>query len=696
MDATTAAAHTTTTTTTATTTSGRPSPHGPPSAPTHALRLLLPSRCVGALLGPGGAVIARLRARLGAHIRVGPPVALGGVLAVTGGEWADARVVTISSRGGDGPAAGGGAGGAPGPPPSTPTSGAGPTTDNPTRPPCPAEIALVCIYDICQGCNMQGRAVSEGDGAAAATATPPSSSARLLVDAASGQVGALIGRGGSIAAALRSATGAGLRVLPHREAGCGAAGPGDAVVALSGSAPAVRAALAAVASRLRACPAGPAAASSASMPPASASWFGAAASAHQHQPGSSRCATPLAAALAAAGAPDGWGALASSGGGGGAAPRAPWGRGRSGAPSPGCSPTAVSSGAFALASPTAAPATSFRLLVPARAVGTLIGRGGETVARLRAGAPGARVTVHPPSAGAPDRVVQFSDGGGGGCGGLPPAVAALLAAVDALLADHGACAVAGGHPGRVGVRLLVGAASARAALGPRACLAADVRAEAGAAVRVAPLVAGGTEPAPLPATAAEGDVVLSLEGAPGAVAASVRLVAALLHGAGGCGRGSGGGGSPAPAASSAVGGGAPQAAPAQPASPGSPGSSAGWAPPALPRLQLKPSRLGGGGGGKGEAAGHHAAAATTPPSSSSAALLLPLGPAQAAVLFGGGGGSVAGGLLAQVRAVTGAAADGDATATHPALRLTGSPAQVMAARAMVGALLMAAGAEGAG
>ena len=267
------------------------------------------------------------------------------------------------------------------------------------------------------------------------------------------------------------------------------------------------------------------------------------------------------------------------------------------------------------------------------------------------------------------------------------------------------------------MRLLVPASAARSALGPRACLAANVSAETGATVRVVGLVgsAGGgggdarnPSPLPLPATATEADVILSVEGAPRAVAAAVRLVAALLRGASSpCSPGS----TPTaastfqPAASAAASG---IAAPLPP-SPHSPASAAGpgpasqrgsphppsptaWGHPALPRLQLKPSRLGGKGGW--EAAAASAAASTT------TSTLLPLTPTQAAVLLAREGLA-----LAQVRAVTGALAAGEGCGgaattlqpTHsPSLRLTGTPAQVAGAVAMVQALLMAAGVEAGG
>jgi hypothetical protein len=124
-----------------------------------------------------------------------------------------------------------------------------------------------------------------------------------------------------------------------------------------------------------------------------------------------------------------------------------------------------------------------------------------------------------------------------------------------------------------------------------------------------------------------------------------------------------------------------------------------WGHPVLPRLQTKKSRLGGGGGweaaagGGGSGGGGGAlpatAAATATPATTST--LLPLTPTQAAVLLGREGLA-----LAQVRAVTGAlaspaAVDEGGGGGKAGARLTGTPAQVAGAVAMVQALLMAAG-----
>jgi hypothetical protein len=143
--------------------------------------------------------------------------------------------------------------------PPTPTSAAAATDasglPHPHLHPTPAEDALLAAFDACDGvgdarCNGPAAAAAAaaggGGGGACGGACPAQAptSARLLVHQS--QVGGLLGRGGAIAAGLRAATGAGLRVLPHRQAGCAAAGPADALVAVSGFAAAVRAGRAAV------------------------------------------------------------------------------------------------------------------------------------------------------------------------------------------------------------------------------------------------------------------------------------------------------------------------------------------------------------------------------------------------------------------------------------------------------------------
>ena len=494
-----------------------------------AFRLLCPVDRIGALIGRGGDVIATLRAATGARVKLDPPA-----------PRCRDRVLHVSA----GPGAATGAA-------------------------CPATAALLAAHDrLTHGDGGEGGDVSS---------PPPTAThaeARLLVDA--GLVGALLGRRGAAIQALRVGTGACVRVLPAKELPAVAA-PGDELVRIAGAPPAVAAALARVAATLRATPprrvgGGPAGL----MPPPTdlvaalgaaglgptAEWEGTAspsprrcvgaaaptcwpdAGSADAEPGSPASPMPLVlgllppaleALLAGPASPTRAGAAAAScpcrsSAGSAAFAASPLAR----RPAAAMSAALWTSGEAAAASsqpttplssgsPSAATATTitYRLLVPAQAVGAVLGPGGATVRRLRE--TGAWVKIHPAPRGAAVRVVQASSSAAPTPSSPTcPASVALVTAVGLLLADGGA------GRARHAVRLLAPRRDAVAALaaggGPPALSAAT-----GAAVSLDRPDSVGC-PALSAALAGRDDAVVTIDGGAAAVAGATQLVAALLRG----------------------------------------------------------------------------------------------------------------------------------------------------------------------
>ena len=193
----------------------------------------------GSVIGRGGDVIGRVRAATRARIKVDMPLT----------PQCSERVVHLSSAATAASSAavesGGGGGGG--------TAAAGPRSSSQR---CPAVDALLAVHDRI----LRGDAADEGEmpaeeedqgGEAGGEEEQEEVEARLLISTS--QIGAVLGKGGSIIAATRAATGARLRVLPARELpACSA--PGDELLRISGSSRSVRAALRLVAEQLRANP----------------------------------------------------------------------------------------------------------------------------------------------------------------------------------------------------------------------------------------------------------------------------------------------------------------------------------------------------------------------------------------------------------------------------------------------------------
>lgn len=527
-------------------------------------------------------------------------------------------------------------------------------------PSCPATAALLAAHDRL-ALGDDGARCDGGD-----------VEARLLVDG--GGVGALLGRRGAAIAALRAATGACVRVLPAKDLPAVAA-PGDELVRVSGAPGAVAAALARVAATLRATPPRRpavrpppadlvAALGAAGLGPTADGWCDAAAAVPPPEvatgfvppalhalltgppsPVRGRGSTPFGGGASSAdSAAPGWASPARGAACWAAASPSPTrgGGGWTGTSSPTAhwtpSPTRAGGAASSPLSPLPADAStavvSYRLLVPSQAIGAVLGRGGDTARRLRAET-GARVRVHPAPAGAAFRVVALSSPAvaAGLSGPTCPAAAALATCIGLILADGGA------GRARHAVRLLAPADAAASVL----AAAAGVGAATGADVRVDSIDALGG-PAAL-ATAAAGDAVVTIDGCAAGAGAAAHMMASLLRGA---------------AVRQAL-------ASAHTSACGSPSSGSSGAGAPAPRSPPPPSPLG---------ARDWAFAAPT-------VVTLSLCPAQADA-------ALAPASLAAVAAASGAAAR--AVAGGSAVELRGPPASVAAARGMLQAFVLAAGA----
>ena len=167
------------------------------------------------------------------------------------------------------------------------------------------------------------------------------------------------------------------------------------------------------------------------------------------------------------------------------------------------------------------PTITYRLLVPAQAVGAVLGPGGATVRRLRE--TGAWVKVHPAPRGAAVRVVQASSSAAPTpASPTCPASVALVTAVGLLLADGGA------GRARHAVRLLAPRRDAVAALAAGGGAPA-LSAATGAAVSLDRPDSVGC-PALSAALAGRDDAVVTIDGGAAAVGGATQLVAALLRG----------------------------------------------------------------------------------------------------------------------------------------------------------------------
>ena len=303
---------------------------------------------------------------------------------------------------------------------------------------CPAVDALLAVHDRI----IRGDAADEGEMTpeAEAAGTDEGSEeeeeveARLLIDTS--QIGAVLGKGGCIISATRKATGARLRVLPARELpACSA--PGDELLRISGSSRGVRAALRLVAEQLRANPPRKAGVAGVAAEGSSSAAAAAAAAVSQQQQQQQQQqqmqmqlqmqqqqlyqqhhpTAALAAALAVLNDDGGEEEDNDAGGSDGGSPflfshhhaasrhssspffSSPMAAGPQSPFSPLArefTPAAGGQQQQKLPPPSfvASADVSFRLLVPARAIGTVIGRGGDVARRLRAES-GAWLKVHP-------------------------------------------------------------------------------------------------------------------------------------------------------------------------------------------------------------------------------------------------------------------------------------------------------------
>ena len=194
----------------------------------------------GSVIGRGGDVIGRVRAATRARIKVDMPLT----------PQCPERVVHLSSASSSASSAAAAPAAA-----AAESGGAGRQNASPSSR-CPAVDALLAVHDrILRGdAADEAEETTEGSGGGAPGAPggeADEAEARLLIDTS--QIGAVLGKRGSIVAATRAATGARLRVLPSRELpACSA--PGDELLRISGSARSVRAALRLVAEQLRASP----------------------------------------------------------------------------------------------------------------------------------------------------------------------------------------------------------------------------------------------------------------------------------------------------------------------------------------------------------------------------------------------------------------------------------------------------------
>jgi predicted RNA-binding protein YlqC (UPF0109 family) len=387
------------------------------------VRLLVPERCNGALLGRGGATIAALRDATGCYIRLAPHSAADALLSISGEPAAvRAALQDVSARLRAAPrshrAQPAALGGAPAPP---------------LLPPLQQLAAAYAASAAHAHAHARALAALSALHAAAAAAPPPPGTPparappppllaallapppvellyRLLCPAA--RVGALLGRGGEVVAALRASTGARIKISDAQPAGAASGWSEERIVTITcadsgaGCSAAAQAALlrvyAAIAAGcvcdhmcMRPLPlaarlllAAPEAA--ALRTPHGAAWLEAL-----------RRDTRCAARLACGEAPDADAVLelpcdADAPAAALAALAAVAARLRDATLHPGCFDAAAAACTQPYGTPRAAsppPAASLELLLPGAAAGAVIGRSGAAIRALRA-ASGANIKLH--------------------------------------------------------------------------------------------------------------------------------------------------------------------------------------------------------------------------------------------------------------------------------------------------------------
>ncbi|KAK9821554.1 hypothetical protein WJX81_000504 [Elliptochloris bilobata] len=317
---------------------------------------------------------------------------------------------------------------------------------------------------------------------------------RLLVDPT--QVGCILGKGGGVITDLRRATGASIRVMSKQDVPA-CAERGDEVLQVSGDAVRVLDALQQVSARLRSCP---------TRQPIHLGR-----GSQGSQPGRHIAITASASAFspAASAAPvcrDGAGGAAPAQGG--HADRDP------GGPTPSASDELPP---HLLGASVSRVEIEYRVLVPDLLIGSIIGRGGEVVRRIRTETV-ARVKVFEARAGGcTDRVVVVTSADNG---------AEPMCAAQEALQRVGMCLMEAGSlpPAASELRLLLPAAQARALGGRDGGRLAALACEAGAAARLEAL--GARE---RPSAANPGDEIAALEGAPVAVMEVLRKLSQMLR-----------------------------------------------------------------------------------------------------------------------------------------------------------------------
>lgn len=173
--------------------------HAPDERPEAVLRLLVPVRRVGSVIGKGGAIVKQIRENTGTRVRVVEPM-----------PGSDDRVIVISGL------------------------------EDP-------QLEFHGIQDALLQCHLKSVANEEGT-VHTGQGSPPGFAARMLV--CHTQAGCIIGKAGSVIKELKEATGAYLKVLPPDELPpCALAN--DRVIHMTGSVDALQHALRLVSKQIR-------------------------------------------------------------------------------------------------------------------------------------------------------------------------------------------------------------------------------------------------------------------------------------------------------------------------------------------------------------------------------------------------------------------------------------------------------------
>eukprot|EP00245_Coleochaete_scutata_P005389 TRINITY_DN1888_c0_g1_i2.p1 TRINITY_DN1888_c0_g1~~TRINITY_DN1888_c0_g1_i2.p1 ORF type:complete len:604 (+),score=111.05 TRINITY_DN1888_c0_g1_i2:97-1908(+) len=365
-------------------------------------RILCPGTKTGSIIGKGGSIIKQIRDETGARIKVADAV-----------PGVEERVVIVS-----GPEA-----------PGVEFS--------------PSQEGLFRVH----------QRIIEGD---LSEANPTGTiTTRLLVP--SNQIGCILGKGGSIIAEMRAATGAQIRILPKEQLpGC--ALPTDETLQLVGDPPAVKAALSDASSRLRANPprdrtVGQGRGQPIGVGPPPPQTFG--------------------------GMPGG-GVDAMMGFGGPPPIQPSWAFG--GLPQPGPPPSFVNPRPMPMANlgPSPGGEISFRVLCPASKVGSIIGKGGSIVKHIRE-MTGAKIKVEAAVADCEERVITVT--------GTEEPGATYSPAQEGLIQVHGRVMEVSqlqeeNNTGVLTSRLLVPTSQIGCIMGQRGVIIQEIRRTSGAVIRI--------------------------------------------------------------------------------------------------------------------------------------------------------------------------------------------------------------------